>query len=153
MWGELHEVKEVIASLASAMDAGKGNRLFRELGATLHYDVYGFNALKNEIWQSESVLNISLLLNGVEVDAQEDFDEIRMAFPLATRPSSDQSPALELMGTIIHAFGATATYQGEAYSTQAVQDDWDACTSYLLKEWGEEPGSESLRRMIEESHA
>ena len=44
MWGELHEEKEVDITLPEPMEAGKGNRLFRELGATLHYDVYDFAA-------------------------------------------------------------------------------------------------------------
>jgi hypothetical protein len=35
----------------------------------------------------------------------------------------------------------------------SVQSDWDKSHDFLLKEWGEEPGSESLRRMIEEAHA
>ena len=153
MWGELHEEKEIIILLPTAMEAGKGNRFFRELGATLYYDVYGFEAATNEVWQSESILHVELLRGGAEVDAQEDFDEIHIRFPLATRPSSDQSPALELLAKVIAKFDGVATYQGTPFSQQSVQADWDACNNYLLKEWGEEPGSQSLRRMIEENHA
>ncbi len=49
MWGELHEQKEIIVSLPEKIEAGKGSRILRELGATLHYDVYSFEAKKYEI--------------------------------------------------------------------------------------------------------
>ncbi|WP_444903078.1 hypothetical protein ACJJIU_15140 [Microbulbifer sp. CnH-101-E] len=153
MWGELHEQKEIAISLPAITEAGKGNRLFRELGATLHYDVYSFEATAHELWQSESILYVWLFRDGVEVDAQEDFDEIRIKFPFATRPSSDQSVALALLDKIISKFSGVATYQGNSFSSTSVQSDWDSCNNYLLKEWGEEPGSESLRRMIEENYA
>lgn len=153
MWGDLHEEKKIIVELPSAIEAGKGNRLLRELGATLHYDVYGFDAKSSEVWQSDSILHLHLFKEGIEVDAQDDFDEIHICYPLATRPSSDQSPALELISKIIGTFDGSASYKGQSFSGQAVLDDWDKCNSFLLKEWGEEPGSHSLRRMIEENHA
>lgn len=153
MWGELHEEKEIVIALSEPIDAGIGNRLFRELGATLHYDVYSFDAQCSESWQSESILHIQLFAGGEEVDAQEDFDAIHASYPLATRPSSDQSTALRLLSNIIAKFNGLACYQGQSFSVQAIQSDWDSCNSDLLKEWGEEPGSQSLRRMIEENYA
>ncbi|WP_444957793.1 hypothetical protein [Microbulbifer sp. ZKSA002] len=153
MWGELHEVKKIVVKLPESIEAGKGNRLLRELGATLHYDVYSFEANSSEIWQSDSVLYLHLFKEGSEVDAQDNFDEIHIFYPLATRPSSDQLLALELSSNIISKFGGSASYQDQSFSVQGVQAEWDKCNSFLLKEWGEEPGSHSLRRMIEENHA
>ncbi|PSV99568.1 hypothetical protein [Photobacterium lipolyticum] len=153
MWGELHEEKEIVILLPELMAAGKGNRIFRELGAKLHYDVYNFPATSNEVWQSESILHIVLLKNGSEVDAQDDFDEIRANYLLATRPCSDQSVALSLIAKIVTGFEGVASYGGKPFSNDLVQADWDSCNDYLLKEWGEEPGSKSLRRMIEENYA
>ncbi len=153
MWGYLHEEKKIIIELPAEIEAGKGNRLLRELGATLHYDIYGFDAKFSEVWQSDSILHLHLFKEGIEVDAQDNFDEIHICYPLATRPSSDQPPTLELMSKIIGTFGGLASYQGQSFSAQTVLDDWDKCNSFLLKEWGEEPGSHSLRRMIEENHA
>ena len=54
MWGDLHEEKKIIIKLPAAVEAGKGNRLLRELGATLHYDVYGFDAKSSEVWYTQS---------------------------------------------------------------------------------------------------
>jgi|GEM_PF-2678267 len=153
MWGDLHEKKDIKIALPKAIEAGVGNRLLRELGAMLHYDVYSFEARESEVWQSRSLLYIELRMNEVEVDAQEDFNQIVVSFPLATRPSSDQSQALELVEKLIKKFNGNATYQGSPFSKESVQKDWDTCNDFLLKEWGEEPGSESLRRMIEESYA
>nr|BBJ03344.1 hypothetical protein YBY_11920 [Marinobacter nauticus] len=153
MWGELHEEKEIVITLPEPMEAGKGNRLFRELGATLHYDVYDFGAASSENWQSESLLHVTLLFNGKEVDAQEDFNAISLAYPFAVRPSSDQQDALNLISKIIAKFNGSATYQDQEFSVSAVQSDWDSCNDFLLKEWGEEPGSKSLAIMIEENYA
>jgi hypothetical protein len=153
VWGELHEQKEVIVSLPEIIQAGKGNRILRELGATLHYDVYSFEAQKSEIWQSESLLYLRLRENETEVDAQENFNEIRIIYPLATRPSSDQSAALSLINKIVSSFKGSTSYQGQSYNSDLVQRDWDSCNDYLLKEWGEESGSKSLRMMIEENNA
>lgn len=153
MWGELHELKEIEIALPETIDSGKANRLFRELGATLFYDVYAFEAENSEIWQSESLLSIRLLNGGFEVDAQNDFDNISVGYLLATRPSGDQQKALILIANIISVFGGVATYQTEPFDQRVIQADWDRCNSYLLKEWGEEPGSESLRIMIEENYS
>jgi len=153
MWGELHEEKEVIVALPREYTAGEGNRLFKELGATLNYDVYSFDAPQSEDWQSDAILHSTLYSKGEEVDAQDDFNEIKVIYPFATRPSSDQSKALLLIKEIIEKFKGIATYQGQAFNIESTQKDWDKCNDFLLKEWGEEPGSKSLRIMIEENYA
>ena len=152
MWGELHEEKIITISLPDTVQAGTGNRLFRELGATLHYDVYSFSADKNEDWQSESLLHVELRAKGETVDAQDDFDEIKLVYPFANRPSSDQTKALDLSEKVASKFNGKVTYQGKAFDKAEVTKDWDSCNDFLLKEWGEETGSESLRRMIEENY-
>ncbi len=153
MWGDLHESKKLILVLPEKIEAGKANRLFRELGADLHYDVYSFKAEHAEPWQSESLLYIDLKVNGVKVDAQEDFDQIDAIYLFATRPSSDQGKVLYLLEKIIEKFDAKCEYDGKKFDPIEVQKDWDSVNDFLLKEWGEEPGSKSLRIMIEENYA
>jgi len=153
MWGELHETKKFIVKLPEKVQAGKANRLFREIGATLHYDVYSFKADHSEPWQSDSLLNIDLKLNNNEVDAQDDFDQIDVVYMFAYRPSSDQTKSIGLLEKIIDTFGGSCTYDGELFDYDRVQKDWDSANDFLMKEWGEEPGSESLRIMIEENYA
>ncbi|MBQ0806994.1 MAG: hypothetical protein KBT55_03395 [Porticoccus sp.] len=153
MWGELHEEKEIAISLDQIIAAGQGNRLFRELGAKLHYDVYDFPASSFENWQSESLLHVKLLFDGKEVNAQENFNGISLLYPFSVRPSSDQQKALNLINQIIAKFDGIATYKNQDFSVGCVQSDWDSCNDFLLKEWGEEPGSKSLRIMIEENYA
>lgn len=153
MWGDLHEEKVITASLSKTIEAGEGNRLFRELGAKLHYDVYDFPAFSHENWQSESLLHVTLLLDGEKVYAQEDFNGFLLHYPLAARPSSDQQTALKLIVVVVNKFGASAIYNGHVFSESAVQSDWDSCNGFLLKEWGEEPGSKSLSIMIQEIYA
>lgn len=153
MWGELHEEKEVKISLPRVYSAGEGNRLFRELGATLNYDVYSFDAPESENWQSDSLLHVTLSFKSKEVDAQDDFNEIKIIYPFAYRPSNNQSKALLLIKEIVEKFKGIATYQGQTFGIENTQEDWDKCNDFLLKEWGEEPGSKSLRIMIEENYA
>lgn len=133
MWGERHVENEIAISLSAITEAGKGNRLFRVLGGTLHYDGYNVEATAYEFWQSASILYVWLFGVGAEADAQESFDEIRITFQLATRPSSDESPALVLLVQIISNFNGAATYQGKPLSTTSVQSDWDSCHNYLLR--------------------
>ncbi|GHA20386.1 hypothetical protein GCM10008090_33020 [Arenicella chitinivorans] len=153
MWGELHESKTINIELPEVISSGAANRMLKELGMTLHYDVYSFEAKEYENWQSQSLLYLQLRRNGLEVDAQDDFDEIEVSYLLATRPSSDQTLALKTIEKIIIKFNGVATYQGEKFEFKAVQNDWDSCNRYLLQEWGEEPGNKELRRMIEENYA
>ena len=104
MWGELHESKKLTLVLPGKIQAGKANRMFNELGATLYYDVYSFEAEHSESWQSKTLLSIALKLNGNEVDAQDDFNQIDVTYLLAYRPSSDQSTALALIEKLIKKF-------------------------------------------------
>ncbi len=153
MWGELHEEKTVEIILDSTINAGKANRIFRELGAELFYDVYAFEAKENENWQSETLLGITLKLNGIEVDAQDDFNQIDASFLFASRPSSDQSKALALIEKLLMVFNGKGIYKGCDFTVSDVQKDWDCCSDFLLKEWGEEPGSKSLAIMFHENYA
>tara|TARA_Y100000034_G_scaffold129692_1_gene186638 strand:- start:557 stop:1024 length:468 start_codon:yes stop_codon:yes gene_type:complete len=154
MWGELHQEKSIEIELAESVNSGQANRLFREFGATLSYDVYSFDLPQKEVedWQSESLLYITLKNRNCEVDAQNDFDTIVASFPLATRPSSDQLKALNKVQEIAEKFNGKASYMGNEFVIGNVQTDWDMCNDFLLKEWGEEPGSKSLRIMIEENY-
>jgi hypothetical protein len=152
MWGELHEEKTVELELGETISSGRANRLFKELGATLYYDVYSFEATENEDWQSESLLDVALYKNANEVDAQDDFNRIVLSYPFAVRPSSDQSKVIELIERVIAAFEAKAFYQNSLFDPEKLQEDWDSCNTFLLKEWGEEPGSMGLARMIHENY-
>lgn len=152
MWGELYETEVFSIRLNSEISPGEGNRLLRELGAVLHCDVYDFPAESTESWQSESLLAVTLLRSDGEVDAQEAFDAIELTYFFATRPSSDQQSALDLMENIAARFGGRIINQNRNYDRQAVLERWDQQSSELLREWGEEPGSFELRRMIEENY-
>jgi len=151
MWGELYETEVFLIHLDGEVSSGKGNRVFRELGATLHYDVYEFPANAAEQWQSGSLLAIKLFRSNGEVDAQETFDMIELTYFFATRPSSDQQLTLDKVEHVASRFGGRVTNRDTNYDRQIILDRWDGQSSELLREWGEEPGSFELRRMIEEN--
>ncbi|MFL0801207.1 MAG: hypothetical protein K6L80_12200 [Agarilytica sp.] len=95
---------------------------------------------------------MTLFKNNEEVDAQDDFNKVILSYPFAVRPSSDQDNAITLIHNVIAAFKAEAFYQNEQFDPNKVQEDWDLCNTFLLKEWGEEPGSMGLARMIHENY-
>jgi hypothetical protein len=152
MWGELHESKKFDARLPAKVTAGTGNRLFRELGASLFYDCYDFIAKTPNEWQSDTLLAVDLFLGASGVDAQDDFDRFELTYLFASRSTADQVHVLDLVESIASKFDADITYDGRRYDRVFVTDNWDSCTSFLLQEWGEEPGSKELRRMIEEGY-
>ncbi len=152
MWGELYETEVFSIKLRGEVEPGKGNRVFRELGATLYYDVYGFPAKSAENWQSDSLLAVRLLRSNVEVSAHEAFDTVELTYFFATSPSSVQQSALDLVENTAAQFGGRITYRDTDYDREGVLDHWDQQSSELLREWGEEPGSFELRRMIEENY-
>ncbi len=86
------------------------------------------------------------------MDAQENFNEIRLSYPFAVRPSSDQGKAIALIQKVMEAFDANAFYKNKQFDPKKVQCDWDKCNFFLMKEWGEEPGSLGLARMIHENY-
>lgn len=130
--------------------AGKVNRILKSLGATLYYDVYSFDrSEKGPIWQSESFAYTDLFCKGVRVDAQETSDCLELIFPLATIGSEYIGKFTELVEKCAEAFQATPLYKGEVTSKERLLSVCDNFVSRLMAEWGEEPGSESLRIMIE----
>lgn len=150
MGDDFHEEKLVTVRLTSSCSAGAGNLLFRKLGFNLHYDVYAFAASHAEPWQSDQIADVSLYSDDVEVDAQDDFDQIVMSFLLASRPSSDIDLFLTLVERVSFEFGGTIEYAGRVMTISDIRSEFKSCVDSLLKEWGEEPGSESLALMIEE---
>lgn len=152
MWGELYETESFSIDIGRAISPGKGNRFFRELGAKLHYDVYAFPATSAENWQSETLLAVALFRGNDEVDAQDEFDTIELTYFFATRPSSDQQMALDVVEKTASQFGGRLSNRQTDYDRQKVLKRWDEQSGELLREWGEEPGSFELRRMIEENY-
>lgn len=152
MWGELHEEKSVTILLDDLCTAGQGNILLRGLGFTLYYDVYSFDARQSEPWQSETIASVFLFHDDVESDAQDDFNRLSLSYLLASRPSSDIDVFLALVERVATAFQGRLVYNGRPATVVDIRKDFVFCVDFLLKEWGEEPGSESLRIMIEENH-
>ena len=153
MVDDFHEDKLVTIRLTSSCSAGAGNLLFRKMGFNLHYDVYAFAASHAEPWQSDQIADVSLYSDDVEVDAQDDFDQIVMSFLLASRPSSDIDLFLNLVERVTSEFGGTIEYAGRVMTIGDIKSEFMSCVDSLLKEWGEEPGSESLALMIEDKYS
>jgi hypothetical protein len=153
MTSEFHEEKLVTVRLAGRCTAGAGNIAFRKLGFNLHYDVYAFAASHAEPWQSDQIADVDLYFDGAEVDAQDDFDQVVMRYLLASRPSSDIDLFLDLVEKVSSEFGGTLEYAGREMTKSDVRGEFVSCVDSLLKEWGEEPGAESLAMMIEENYS
>ena len=70
---------------------------------------------------------------------------------MAIRPSSDIDLFLDLVEKVAFEFGGTIEYAGRVMIISEIRSEFVSCVDSLLKEWGEEPGSESLAIMIEEN--
>ena len=147
-----HQMVSVRFNLARLISAGALNRIMKELGATLHYDVYGFDRVdEHPIWQSESFAYVTLYRGGEIVDAQEEVDSIALEFPLATIGSEYIPRFVELVEKLSSACDASPEIAGEICSARQILEHLDSLTTSLLEDWGEEPGSKSLRVLIETS--
>jgi hypothetical protein len=106
----------------------------------------------SEAWQSETITDVSLFRDDEESDAQKDFDRIALGYLLATRPSSDIDVFLALVERVLAAFQGRLVYNGQPVTLVEIRKEFASCVDFLMKEWGEEPGSESLAIMIQENY-
>ncbi|WP_299843672.1 hypothetical protein [uncultured Paracoccus sp.] len=154
MPADFFEEVPVVLKLDSPRSAGELNRVLRELGATLDYDVYNFDrSEKHPIWQSESYALIDLAIGGQRADAQDGADQITVSYPMATIPSTYIARFVDLVLALAGRLGATVLYCGEPVDRGQMITELDKIVTSLMTEWGEEPGSESLAIMIEEQFA
>lgn len=131
---------------------GEVNRCLRSLGFRLHYDVYSKPRPDHDAhppWQSDTLVEVELLRDSTEVDAQEGCDTVCMVYPLATLPSSMIAPFLDAVQDVSRCLGGRVCLQGVAVEREGQLRHLTECVSHLMEEWGEEPGSESLVLMIE----
>lgn len=147
-----HQTVSVFINFDKTYTSGQLNRKLKELGAKLHYDVYSFEREdKGPIWQSESLIYIVTYMDANEVDAQESSNKLELQFPLATLGAEYISKFARTVETVSEAFGVQAILDGSATTAEKIIEHCDNLVSDLMETWGEEPGSETLR-MIIESH-
>ncbi len=150
---QFHQIVSVVIPFGRVHSSGEVNRIFKTLGATLHYDVYGFDRLeKGPVWQSESYAYTVLFCQGNEVDAQEQSDSVELQYPLATIGSEYIENFAELTERVAAAFNTKAILDGKPVDKQSIISWCESLTSNLMSEWGEEPGSQTLRILIESNY-
>lgn len=145
------EEVSVVLKPIGVLSPGALNRTLRELGATLDYDVYNFDRIgKYPIWQSESFAMIDLFKSGQRVDPQSATDEIRVSYPMATIPSNYIVKFVDVVFALATRLETRVLFGEKAVNVHELVTELDKIVTFLLEEWGEEPGSESLAIMIEE---
>ena len=151
---DLTEEVFIVLRLASPRSAGVLNRILRDAGATLSYDVYNFDRVdKHPVWQSESFAHVELLADGKGVDPQDAADEVRLVYPMATIPSSFILTFVDLVFLLADRLAAAVLADGQVVAHDDLLAELDQITTSLMEAWGEEPGSESLAIMIEGRYA
>ncbi|MBT9556714.1 MAG: hypothetical protein IV100_11840 [Myxococcales bacterium] len=154
MTDDFYEEIPVELHLGREASPGEINRVLRSLGFRLHYDVYALprpGPGPHPNWQSENVVEVEMIRAGVEVDAQDPCDTIRMIYPLATIDSPLIDTFLKALHDVSEAFGCALRLDGSTVELDDVSNYLTDCVSQLLQKWGEEPGSKSLRAMIMEN--
>lgn len=148
-----YQMVHVELELGKNFSAGRVNRIIKEAGGTLSYDVYGFKRTdKAPVWQSGSYLYLSLYSDGERVDAQEAADKIVLEYPMATIGSEFISKFADVAEKLASAFEVKALLNGKVCDRDGLIAHCEDIVSRLMSEWGEEPGSESLRIMIEQNY-
>jgi hypothetical protein len=149
-----HQIVTVELELDKQYSAGEINRILKESGATLHYDVYGFErADKGPIWQSESYIYVALFCDGNEVDAHATVDKIEFQYPMATIGSEYISRFVDTVTTLASIFNVRIQVGGSHIDKKHLISHCEDIVTELMSEWGEEPGSETLRMLIEQNYS
>lgn len=148
-----HQIVSVTVPFGKPYSPGEINRIFKSLGATLHYDIYGFDRLDQPpLWQSESYVYTALSFKNKEVDAQEVSDGVELQFPLATIGSEYIEKYADLVERLSSEFSATPHLEGKPTDRNGIISRCESLSSDLMKEWGEEPGSKTLKILIESNY-
>ncbi|MCG7928912.1 MAG: hypothetical protein N0E44_02535 [Candidatus Thiodiazotropha lotti] len=149
-----HQIVSVFVVLGKQYSSGEINRIMKESGATLHYDVYGFErAEKGPVWQSESYIYVALFCDGNEVDAQESVDKIELQYPMATIGSEYISKFADTVVNLSSQFDVDLILDGKPIDKSELIAHCENLATELMREWGEEPGSETLRILIEQNYS
>lgn len=136
--------------LISKISPGYINRILREMGAILDYDVYSFPRKDNHpIWQSESYAYVDLYINGNRVDAQDEVDRLKLIYPMATIPTQFITRFVEVTIELSDRLNVTPKFEDQKVDMSGLTKIFDKIVSELMTTWGEEPGSESLAILIE----
>ena len=146
-----YQEETVELKLGRVCQPGEINRVFKKLGFKLYYDVYALPR-KDECpdWQSDTFVNVSLLMAGAEVDAQEDCDQINLSYPLATIDSSFISEFVRVVISVKAILSGTLYHRGSIIEDPAsLLVYFEECVSDLMRTWGEEPSSREVVVLIE----
>ena len=136
--------------LGQGMPAGPLNRLLRGQGFVLHYDVYAFPRPGDAPpWHSGNLANVYLLRGGSESDAQDGADTIRLVYPLPWLFSDHVDAFADLVDGLSTALDCTPLFDGAPYTRAGFVAACDDHVTWLLTEWGEEPGSAGLHEIGE----
>ena len=147
-----HQTVSVFINLDKTYSSGQLNRKLKDLGAKLHYDVYSFEREdKGPIWQSESLIYVVTFNDDKEVDAQDSSNKLELQYPLATLGTEQISKFANVVTNVADAFSVKPLLNGSEVTETELVEYCDGLVTDLMETWGEEPGSETLR-MIIESH-
>lgn len=144
--------EEVVVNLVlgRVVSSGELNRVLRSVGFDLFYDVYAFaRPTAGPSWQSEVLTQLRFFLDGKPNYAQDGCDCISFVYPLATIDSSMIEPFVDILERVQVGLGGYLYMANRTVDRQAIVDSLANTVSALLRDWSEEPGSKTLRIMIE----
>ena len=149
---DITESVQVALRLGRLVPPGELNKALRSLGFRLYYDVYGLPRASGEPWQSEVVIDVQLYRDGARVDAQDACDQVVLIYPFATVPT----PCIDVFTAKAEAasneLGGELLLDGKRTSPSELNEFLVGLASDLMREWGEEPGSEEVTRIIESNY-
>ena len=103
------------------------------------------------LWQSESLIYVVTFDDDKEVDAQDSSNKLELQYPLATLGTEQISKFANVVSNVADAFSVKPLLNGSEVTEIEIVEHCDGLVTDLMETLGEEPGSETLR-MIIESH-
>lgn len=148
-----HEAVLIEMELQKSIQPGRLNRVLKGLGATLDYDVYSFYRDDDyPEWQSDIYMMLTLSHGGKEVDAQGSVDCITLDYPMASIGAEYINQFADKSFEISKELQGTVRAAGKELTKETLIELLESIAGEIMSEWGEEPGSEVLAMMIENSY-
>jgi hypothetical protein len=156
----LHESELVVLQVPQPRRCAALWAILTELGYTLREDVFSFDRRENAPpWQSEAVVELDVLLSGVELlltdnearQPDQFFDTVRAEYLLATLPREHIPVFAEQVALLGARLEIPLRHQRRIISRQELEAQFDAYADELTAALGE-PGSEGVAIYIESTY-
>ena len=154
LFDRLHEAETVTLTSHEDRPIAALQLILLSLGFILHEDVFSMDRVdKCPPWQSTLIIQVELLLNGIEVfDLDGNWNELRLRYLFASVPSDLIDRFCDTVMELARRLQLTPHLNGHPITRKELDDHFRKCLEELESEFGETPGSESVAILIQSTY-